>query len=129
MTIIDLLNKRKDLMSLGGVTAEDIQNAEKHLNLHFSAEYKEYVAEFGAVSFYGHELTGISNEPALSVIRITQAMREFAEVPNDWYVIENTHIDDIVFWQAGDGAVYKTAPQTAPKRVFKSLADYISACK
>lgn len=28
-----------------------------------------------------------------------------------------------------NGAVYKTAPQTAPKRVFKSLADYISACK
>ena len=43
--------------------------------------------------------------------------------------IENTHIDDVVFWQAGDGAVYKTAPQTAPKRVFKFLADYISACK
>ena len=129
MTIIDLLNKRTDLMSLGSVTAKDIQKAEKQLNLHFSAEYKEYVAAFGAVSFNGHELTGISNASALSVVRITQAMREFAEVPNDWYVIEDTHVDDIVFWQAGDGTVYQSAPRTAPKRVFKSLVDYISACK
>lgn len=125
MKIIDQLNERTDLLSLGGAEATQIDSAENKLGLRFSNEYREYVSEFGAVSFADHELTGISKSPALDVVTITIKMREFADVPSDWYVIEQTHIDDIVFWQATGGQIYKTAPHSSHHKVCDSLADYI----
>lgn len=129
MRINDLLNDRSDLLSLGSVNSGRIAEAEQRLNLQFSPEYKSYVTEFGAVSFDGHELTGISDAPALDVVAITKEMRSFANVPDAWYVVENAQIDGIVFWQNNDGIIYRTMPCTKPQKVCNTLADYISMCK
>lgn len=129
MKVNDLLNNRNDLLSLGSVNSDKILRAEQLLHLRFSSEYKSYVTEFGAVSFWGHELTGISDVPALNVVKITEELRNYTNVSNTWYVIENIHIDDIVFWQDHNGVVYRTMPNAEPTLFCKTLADYISMCK
>ena len=97
------------------------------IGLIFCKDYRDYVARFGAVSYYGHELTGVTDSLALDVVRITEMEREYAESnPQDWYVIERTNIDGIVFWQeARTGIIFRTAPKTMPVEMCDSLTSYV----
>ena len=57
MSIVEKIKKIKNLDKNpnGGANEEQIERAEKRLSLRFSKEYKEYVKEFGMISFYGTE--------------------------------------------------------------------------
>ncbi len=125
--IIETLSKKKLFVSSGEVTEESIKEAEVRLGLNFAEEYKEYIRLFGTVSYYGHELTGISkNEPLLDVINVTLAEREFwKDIPNGWYVVEQTHVDGIVMWQDEKGNIFRTMPNKPAKKIFDSLCEYI----
>lgn len=41
------------------------------------------------------------------------------------YVIENTCVDGVIIWQDTEGIVYKTQPDTEPKKIADSMAEYI----
>ena len=41
------------------------------------------------------------------------------------YVIEETHMDDIVIWQNAKGEIYQTAPNAKPIKICDSLAEYV----
>ncbi|MGX7096015.1 SMI1/KNR4 family protein [Gemella bergeri] len=60
----EFIKKIENLYTAKGATEEQIIAAEKDLNLTFPVEYREYLKEFGAISFYGTELTGLM-EPIL----------------------------------------------------------------
>lgn len=125
--IIEILSQKELFISSGKTTEESVKEAEIRLGVNFAKEYREYVCSFGTASYYGHELTGISkNEPLLDVVDITLAEREFLkDIPNTWYVIEQTHMDGIVIWQDEKGKVFRTIPNKSAEKIFDSLCEYI----
>ena len=126
--IINEIKKLNDVLSLGPVSHEAIINAEEKLGLHFTKEYSEYTAAFGAVSVNGTEYTGAVDPVNLNVVDITKSARSITDnVPDDWYVVMDPHIDGIIIWQNKQGEIYQTAPNTKHKKIADSLADYIIA--
>lgn len=108
-----------------GVPDKKIQMAEEELGLKFTDEYKKYVSSFGAVTYEGHELTGICDFKQLNVVDVTlEERRYFPGVPADYYVVEDTHIDGIIIWQSKDGSVYVNT-HGCLKKIAGSLSEYI----
>ena len=108
-------------------SSEEISRAETVLNLHFAPEYREYLSACGVASADGHEFTGICASPRLNVINVTQEEKaETPDIPADWYVVEQAHIDGIVIWQSATGEIYQTRPGAKPFRLCSSLAEYIN---
>jgi hypothetical protein len=106
--------------------SEDILNAEKELELSFAEEYKEYITAFGAVSCDRLELTGISAAGENDVVDVTFMNLDVNPgVPSDLYVIEDTAIGGIVFWQDSSGTVYLTEYDSPPEIVAASLVEFL----
>lgn len=111
-----------------GASIEEIEKAERDLGLRFSAEYREYLQQFGSVSCGGHELTGLSEDANLDVVRVTIANRNKNQNVSDaLYVIEETHIDGIVIWQDESGVIYQAEYKEAPEKAYDSLKEYVSS--
>ena len=123
--IVNILQEQPSIYAMTGASREDIKTAEQSLDLHFAADYIKYVAAFGAVSFSNHELTGVCKSKRLSVVDVTIKERSNNTVPDDWYVLEQTGIDDVVIWQATNGEVHQTSPRAPHKKICNSLSDYI----
>ena len=127
MSIVNKLKNKPSFLSYVKATSEDIYFSEKELSLMFSEEYNQYLMEFGFATYEGHELTGICKSKRLNVVDVTKANRElFNDIPDDWYVIEEAHIDGIVIWQSTVGKIYQTMPGREPIMIAESLAEYIS---
>lgn len=107
-SIVRMLKDQPNLYCLKGASEDEVRQAEQALGLRFAEDYRAYVSEYGAASFAGHELTGVCPSRRLNVVDVTTLERDSSDVPADWYVIEQTNIDDIVIWQSADGAVYQT---------------------
>lgn len=104
-----------------------IIDTETTLGVMFTEEYREYILVFGVASANGHELTGLCRSPRLNVVEVTMAERKNnANVPNDWYVVEQANIDDIVIWQASSGEIYQTAPGVQSCKLCDSLSEYVA---
>lgn len=126
MGIIDVLKGKKHFTSAAGVDLKAIQDAEKTLGLCFAEDYKEYLLTFGIASYRGHELSGICKSDRLNVVYLTQHYRDlYAEIPTEWYVIEQTNIDGIIIWQDQSGIIYESVPRRRPSKINNTLTDYI----
>lgn len=125
--IIELMLQKKPFISSGALTEQQISEAESKLNVKFAKDYKKYLSAFGTVSYYGHELTGICDvDTSINVVEVTLEERNrFANIPRGWYVIEQTHMDGIVFWQDEQGCIYKVTSLEIIK-MYDSLREYIS---
>lgn len=127
MSLVDVIKQRDIAFTFAPMSQEYIQQAEGALNVSFSEEYANYLAEFGVAIFDGHEFTGLCDGKRLDVVKITQKQRELNNlVPNDWYVIEEADIDGIVIWQNAAGEVYQTLPGRSGVKIADSLSEYIS---
>lgn len=125
--IIEVVKGLRNLEKVGKTSAADITDAEIQLRLNFAEEYKEYLAEFGAISANGMELTGIISVEYCNVVSATMQERKLnPKTPHTMYVVENTYVDGIVVWQDSNGLIYQTSPGSAPIQIAVSLADYIS---
>lgn len=110
----------------GSVDAGKIKKAEEDLQVSFSQEYIDYVSEYGFITCRGHELTGICQAKRLNVVDVTQEERENnLEISNNLYVIEQTHIGNIVIWQDESGTIFRTDYQSQPKKIAESLREYL----
>lgn len=123
--IIKAIKGLKNMRCMGGASQIEIDNAEIRLGFRLSEEYEEYLAEFGVVSAYSTELTGISKEKYLDVVAVTEKLRKYNDVPKDYYVVEDTSVDGIVIWQNTKGEIYETSPNSEPKKIADSLAEYL----
>ncbi|WP_449076182.1 SMI1/KNR4 family protein [Ruminococcus sp.] len=123
--ILNLIKNKSKFYSIGNISEENIKEAELILNIRFASDYRMIIKEYGAVTFSGHELTGICNSKRLNVVDATKEERKYNKVPEDWYVIEQANIDDIVIWQDTSGAVYQTMPNKKPIKLCNSLLEYI----
>lgn len=127
MDIIDTIRSLENLKSAKPATDKEIENAEIAICVHFSEEYKKFLAEFGAISAKGIELTGIIDADYLNVVSVTQRMRKICpNVPSSLYVVEDTAIDGIVIWQNAKGEIFRTSPFKEPIKLADSLAEYIN---
>lgn len=126
MSLIDLIKQGDVSFTFAPMTREQIDQAEKVLNVGFSKEYADYVAAFGVAIFDGHEFTGLCNGKRLDVVRITQEQRKLNKnIPDDWYVVECVDVDGIVIWQSSKGAVYAAVPNSKAKKIADSISEYL----
>ena len=126
--IVEMLKAKNYFICEHSVTAEDIKNAERSLNLTFADDYTAYVLECGTASYEGHELTGISKDIKLDVVTVTKEnLQRTTHIKIPLYVIEETHIDGIVIWQAPDKKIYQTGIDTEPVKIAENLAEYIQS--
>ena len=125
--IVELIEESPNLYVLKGISNQEIIDAEKELNLSFSNEYKSYLKEFGVASFDGHEWTGICKSNRLNVVHVTNLeMMRNSLVPKEFYVIEQTNIDDVVIWQNKEGEVYQSTSISNSLKIANSLVDYLN---
>lgn len=127
----DMINtiKSKDFFSFSvGSSEEQVLAAEEALGLNFTDEYREYLSAFGTASFDGHELTGISKTSRLNVVDVTKEERQkYSDIPADWYVLEQLHIDDVSIWQARSGEIYQLMPGAKALKICDSFSEYINS--
>ena len=122
----EFLHSLKSFSYTGKPDADLIEKAEAELGVSFAEDYKAIAAQFGAISFRGHTLSGISPFPGNDVVALTKEHRAYTSgVPCSFYVIEEAHIDGIVIWQDFDGHIYQTQPDSKPLLIFDCLYDYI----
>jgi hypothetical protein len=130
MNIVDKIRKIKNLniSKKGGASEEQIERAEKRLNLKFSEEYREYVKEFGAISFLGAEWSGLNVESYINVVNMTEDEKAFNEFfPEKYFVIENLGIDGIVILSNEDGKIYSNQ-YDKKELICNSLSEYLDIC-
>lgn len=119
------LRKQKNLRHSTGASRDEVVRAEMELGLSFFSDYREYLTEFGIASANGHEFTGLCASPRLNVVSVTRDQRKRHAVPNDFYVVEEAGIDDIVVWQASSGELYQTVPGREPILFGRSLSELL----
>lgn len=125
--IIDVFRRKSDFFCEKGATEMEIKAAEDTLGLEFAAEYKDYLRQYGAASCGGHELTGLSTDECLDVVRVTlKNLQHNPKVKTPLYVVEETHIDGIVIWQASTGEIYQSEYRGAPVKIHGSLLEYVA---
>lgn len=124
--VIEFLQDKGELLTGKPVDEVEIRTLEEQLGVSFADDYKKIVGTYGFVCVDGHEITGITNAKRLNVYEVT--MKERARVTCDrsrMYVIEQTHIDDIVIWQSASGEVFQTNGKHEPVKIADSIIDYL----
>ena len=130
MNIIETITKIDDLniISNNGASEEQILRAEKRLELKFPEEYKNYVKEFGAISFLGNEWTGLNIDGYLNVVNMTEEERALNEFfPKKYFVIENIGVDRMLIISNEKGEIY-TIQYNKIKFLCNSLSEYLDIC-
>jgi len=128
MSIVEAICNVPELYHVKGCTDQQILEAEKDLNLKFSKEYIDYVKEFGAISFYGTEWTGLNIDGYLNVVQSTKQERDLnVSFPKDCYVIENEGIDGIIIASNENGTIYSIHYENVEK-ICNSLSEYLAEC-
>ena len=126
----EIIKSAQKVLTLSGASEESVASAEASLGLSFSKEFRDYTLSYGAICIDGTELTGVVDDPDLDVVRTTISARNITpQASPDWYVVRDPHIDGIIIWQNKEGAIYQTAPGTAPKEIYDSLATYLVSLK
>ena len=124
--IVSEIKKMEGVLSLNPAKSDIISSAENQLDLKFSDEYKEYTSTYGAISINGTEYTGVVDDINLNVVMVTRSARAITtNIPIDWYVVMDSHIDGIIIWQNHNGIIYQTEPHKEPQKVSDTLLDYI----
>ena len=130
MNIVEKIKKMKDLdiNPKGGASKEQIERAEKRLNLKFSEEYKEYLKEFGAISFFGNEWSGLNIDGYFNVVNMTEDEKALNEsFPKKHFVIENIGVDSIFIISNEDGKIYSIQCDKI-EFLCNSLSEYLDIC-
>ena len=130
MNIVEKIKKIKDLeiTSNGRASEEEIIRAEKRLNLKFSKEYKEYVKEFGAISFFGNEWSGLNIDGYFNVVNMTEDERALNEsFPEKYFIVENIGVDSIFIISNEDGKIYSIQYDKI-EFLCNSLSEYLDIC-
>lgn len=130
MNIVEKIKKIDDLdiISNNGASEKQIIRAEKRLELKFPEEYKDYVKEFGAISFLGNEWTGLNVDGYLNVVNMTEEERALNEFfPKKYFVIENIGVDRMLIISDEKGKIY-TIQYDKIKFLCNSLSEYLDIC-
>ena len=130
MSIVEKIKKIKNLDKNlnGGASEEQIERAEKRLSLRFSKEYKEYVKEFGMISFYGTEWSGLNIDGYFNVVNMTEDEKALNKYfPEKYFAIENLAVDGVIFVSNEEGKIY-SIQYDKKELICNSLCEYLDIC-
>lgn len=126
--IVDKIYGIEKLYHVKGCSTSQLEDAQRILGLEFPEEFVDYAKEFGAISFYGTEWTGLNVEGYLNVVEVTKQERERNKLfPLDCFVIENQGIDGIITIVDTKGYVF-SAQYDNIVPLCDSLSDYLDIC-
>ena len=129
MNIVNKIKSVPNLCHLTGCKTSQIKAAQKELDLEFPDEFIDYVKEYGAISFYGTEWTGLNVDGYLNVVEATKAERERdKKFPQDCFVLENQTIDGLLVLVNTKGAVFSHQCGNKPVLICNSILDYLDKC-
>lgn len=98
--------------------------------MEFPNEYKEYLKEYGAISFFGTEWTGLNVEDYIDVVRVTVKERELNKnFPLKYFVLENLGIDGLLTIVSENGKVFSWNPDGKINLIAENLVDYLKECE
>lgn len=124
--LTDKLKCAKDFFGRKPAEPDDIASAEAALGVEFAPEYRSYVAELGAATIHGHELTGVCTNKLVNVVDQTVKAREINdEISKDCYVVENTHFDGKIIWQNASGTLFMTQDGSKAEVIASSIVEYL----
>lgn len=125
---IEIFSKIKDLKVLGGCSKEDVQAAEKKLDLTFPEEYKNYLLEYGTARFNGVELCGLNVTGYLNVMEATEQEKSINYLfPSKMFVIEDLGIDAKLIVGDEKGNIY-LLQRNKKHLICSSFLEYIEKC-
>lgn len=126
--IITKIKGTPNLYHATGCTTRQLKEAQNELGIEFPEEYIDYVKEYGAISFYGTEWTGLNVDGYLNVVEATKQERELnSTFPVDCFVVENQGIEGIIIISDGKGLIYSL--QYGNKKLLcESLLEYLEIC-
>lgn len=111
-----------------GCSDEQVREAEKKLGFTLPEEYAMYVKEFGAISFFATEWTGLNVGGRINVVDATMKERELnTHFPKDCFVVENQAIDGIITVSNSGGKVF-TVQHKNVVPLCDSLLEYLDIC-
>lgn len=126
--IVDKIKDVSELYHADGCTITQIKDAQKALGFVFPEEFIDYVKEYGAISFYGTEWTGLNVDGYLNVVQATEQERKLnPDFPMDCFVIENQGIDGILTIVNEEGAVF-SLQYDKKEFLCNSLTEYLDIC-
>lgn len=129
MSIVNKIKSVPNLCHLTGCKTSQIKAAQKELDLEFPDEFIDYVKEYGVISFYGTEWTGLNVDGYLNVIEATKAERERDNrFPRDCFVLENQTIDGLLVLVNTKGAVFSYQCGNKPVLICNSISEYLDIC-
>lgn len=126
--IISKINALEKVFHAKGCSDEQVKDAERKLGFALPREYVLYVKEFGAISFFATEWTGLNVGSRINVVDATMLERELnADFPKDCFVLENQAIDGIVTVSNSDGKVF-TVQYKKIVPLCDSISEYLDIC-
>lgn len=109
-------------------SGKEIQKAMEKLNIVFPEDYFEYLKNYGVISFYATEWTGLGIKGRLNVVEATLEERKLnPEFPKNLFVVENLAIEGIVIAADEQGQVYEIQGDKQNK-ICDSLVEYLDEC-
>lgn len=127
-SIIEKINKIEKLYHAQGCTFKQIKEAQAELGITFPEDYMDIVKEYGAISFYGTEWTGLNVDDYLNVVSVTKQEREMnSSFPLDCFVLENQGIDGLIVICNEAGEVY-SLQYSKIEKIHDSIAGYLDEC-
>lgn len=126
--IVEKIKNIDKLYHAKGCTTRQLKDAQNELGLDFPEEFIDYVKEYGAISFYGTEWTGLNVDDYLNVVKVTKQERELnSAFPTDCFVLENQAIDGLITAVNEKGNVF--CIQYDKKTLLcNSISEYLDIC-
>ena len=129
MNIVDKLNTIPNLFHLSGCKIAQINDAQDELGLEFPKEFIDYIKEYGVISFYGTEWTGLNVNGYLNVVEATKEERKLSkDFPRECFVLENQAIDGLLTIVDTKGFVYSYRSGSKPTLICKTITEYLDIC-
>ena len=126
--IIEKIKKIEKLYHAKGCTMKQVKEAQSELEITFPEDYIDIVREYGAISFYGTEWTGLNVGDYLNVVSVTKKEREInGDFPPDCFVLENQAIDGLIVICNEKGEVF-SFQYSKLERIHDSISDYLDEC-
>ena len=127
MDILEALSANRGSLFAGrGAETQKICEAERNIRTVFAQDYRQVLRKYGIIAYDGHELTGITDNPNLSVVHSTLRQRQLdPRIPSSWYVIEETGMDGIIVWQSPGGTIYESIPGAEPEQIASNLGAFL----
>lgn len=127
-SIIEKINGIEKLYHAKGCSFKQIREAQSELGITFPEEYIDIVKEFGAISFFGTEWTGLNVDDYLNVVSVTKEEREInSSFPYDCFVLENQGIDGLIVICNEKGEVF-SLQYSKIEKIHDSISGYLDEC-